>query len=94
MYPGEQLRQLQSAACIDFELGAKVEARLGSLEKWDRAVIRSRRCRRTGVEESEVVDDQVSKSATVEAHMRDELQRKGKGAYRNSTLELYANSRR
>ena len=82
---------------VDYEVGMKVEARLDHEATFERAEVVARRPTDGGPVEQLVVSesDQARQRRKHELlQRREELQRKGKGANRASTLELYANSRR
>ena len=82
---------------VDYSVGSKVEARLDHEATFERAEVVSRRAVDSGVtEELETSQSGAARQRRQQELLqrREELQRKGKGASRASTLELYANSRR
>ena len=82
---------------VDYDVGMKVEARLDHEATFERAEVVARRPADGGpVEQMVVSESDVARQRRQHELLqrREELQRKGKGANRASTLELYANSRR
>jgi len=82
---------------LEYEVGSKVEARLEHEAPFERAEVVSRRAvdGSGAVETAEKSQSELARQARqLELQRREELQRKGQGASRASTLELYANSRR
>jgi hypothetical protein len=82
---------------VDYQLGAKVEARLDHEATFERAEVVSRRAVDGGPIEQMVASESDAARRRRQQELlqhREQLQRKGKGPSRASTLELYANSRR
>ena len=82
---------------VDYAVGAKVDARLDREAAFEHAEVISRRDVGSGAVERAAKSESDAARERRQNELlqrREELQRKGQGGNRASTLELYANSRR